>query len=135
MTRYPSRQWTSGRPAAKEVRMVTSSPASAQYRQTIAAEISEPPASGSSRSRQARMLTRRSPASAARSPILAMVASWSVIVGSPGAGPAQPREPSPRAAGAAYAKDQRSRWARGRGAVAVVLVGSGSRLQNDKFDD
>ena len=37
ITRYPSRHATSGRPAANEVRMVTSSPASAQYRQTIAA--------------------------------------------------------------------------------------------------
>src|SRR5207245_2091454 len=53
--------------------------ASAQHFAISWAWISEPPASGSSRSRHARMLTRRRPASAATSPSLAMVASWSIV--------------------------------------------------------
>ena len=48
--------------------MVTSMPASAHRRATVAAWISEPPASTSSRSRQASMCTCRRPASAAMSP-------------------------------------------------------------------
>src|SRR5438270_13208624 len=51
--------------------MVTSRPASAQYSAIVDAWTSLPPASGSSRSRHASMLTRCSPDSAARSPSLA----------------------------------------------------------------
>ena len=52
--------------------MVTSMPASAHNRATVAAWSSDPPASTSARSRQARTWTRRSPASAARSPSLSI---------------------------------------------------------------
>src|SRR3954463_15732074 len=61
-------------PCAYEVRRVTSIPASAHSRATIAACTSEPPASTSARSRHDRRWMRRRPAAAARSPILAMVA-------------------------------------------------------------
>ena len=61
--------------------MVTSIPASAHSRATMAACSSEPPASTSARSRQASTWMRRSPAAAAISPILAM-ASDLLVVGS-----------------------------------------------------
>ena len=52
-------------PGTAEVRKVTSSPAAAHSEATLCACSSEPPASGSSRSRQATKWMRRSPASAA----------------------------------------------------------------------
>src|SRR3954447_9295932 len=77
MTRYPSRQATCGRPGAYDVRIVTSMPACPHSDATVDACTSEPPASGSSRSRQASMLIRRRPARAARSPSLSMTSSGS----------------------------------------------------------
>ena len=54
-------------PATEDVRRTTSIPAAAQRLATSCACSSEPPASGSSTSRQARMATRRSPAPRASS--------------------------------------------------------------------
>ena len=54
-----------GAPGTAEVRKVTSSPAAAHSEATLWAWSSEPPASGSSRSRQATKWMRRRPASAA----------------------------------------------------------------------
>src|SRR4051794_18553736 len=78
ITRYPSRRPIAGRACAAEVRIVTSMPASAQSRATVEAWTSDPPASSSSRSRQARTCTRSRPASRA-SP--RMVDRWSAEVG------------------------------------------------------
>ena len=52
---------SAGRPAAAEVRWTISSPAAAQRRITSSACSSDPPASGSSRSRHASTCTRRTP--------------------------------------------------------------------------
>src|SRR4029079_11021904 len=57
--------------------MLTAMPASAHSLAMFEACSSEPPASGSSRSRHASMLTRWRPASAAMSPSLAISTAWS----------------------------------------------------------
>jgi hypothetical protein len=84
ITRYPSRQETCGRPGAYEVRIVTSMPARPQNAAMFDACTSEPPASGSSRSRHARIDTRRKPARAAMSPSFATTSSFPASV--PGTG-------------------------------------------------
>src|SRR5918992_634098 len=64
---------STGWPWAHDVRSVTSTPAAAQRLAISSMWTSEPPASTSSRSRQASAWTRRMPAEAARSPIFSTV--------------------------------------------------------------
>ncbi len=75
---------SAGGPGRRRCACTTSMPASAQSRATVAAWTSEPPASTSSRSRQASMWMRRRPAAAAMSPSLAWVASVGSELGAVG---------------------------------------------------
>src|SRR5262245_37772032 len=82
-----------GWPCAQEVRMVISKPAAAQRLATSAMWSSDPPASTSSRSRHASTWTRRMPADAARSPILARGSASSGTALLTGGRPPQGQEP------------------------------------------
>ena len=76
-TSYPWRRAVGGNPTAADVRCTMSSPAAAHRRMNSSACSSDPPASGSSRSRHASTCTRRTPA-VTTSPTSSSIASAGV---------------------------------------------------------